>query len=117
MKLPGRTIGRTLEQQLAAPYLAVRTAYCQAVATAVRTECHAPGARLVVSHWPSCHTRTRTEPAEADHDEQVGLAEATGMPPRPSTRGHGRSRTMAVTTTIDSPAAATNTTPVARRRG
>src|SRR4051812_8065684 len=73
MKLPGRTIGPTLEQQLAAPYLAVRTAYCQAVATAVRTQCYAPGARLVVSHWPSCHTRTRTEPAEADHDEHVGL--------------------------------------------
>src|SRR5437588_2553250 len=29
----------------------------------------------------------------------------------------GRSRTMAVTTSIDSPAAAANTTPLARRRG
>src|SRR5258708_17896208 len=39
------------------------------------------------------------------------------MPPRARTRGQGKERTMAVTTTIDSPAAATNTTPLARRRG
>src|SRR6476619_5964985 len=45
------------------------------------------------------------------------FADGAGMPPRARTRGQGRSRTMAVTTTIDSPAAATNTTPLARRRG
>src|SRR5262249_49417478 len=45
-------------------------------------------------------------------------AEGTGMPPaRQRVGSGGRSRTMAVTTTTDSPVAAMNTVPLARRRG
>src|SRR6266702_4471894 len=71
----------------------------------------APGARLVVPHWTNCHTCTQTEKAEADHDERGRLRRRDRMPPRARTRGQGKERTMAVTTTIDSPAAAANTTP------
>jgi len=96
-------LGRTATQDM-------RLAFFVGNETTLRRE------RWVVSHRTNCHTRILAEPAEADRDGRATFPERTACHRAPERGASGKERTMVVTTSIDSPAAATNTTPLTRRR-
>src|SRR6476619_4924620 len=77
-----------------------------------------PGARLVVSYRANCHTALRrSRPRQTTTNGTVFRRRDGNATARLNAGECGRSRTMAITTMIDSPAVATSTAPPARRRG